>query len=335
MDVAEEALYNFWSAPMFELFLDTIRAQQVNSTGNLPVNVPSGAPKKPMDISWTAAYPLIAQWLLQYYGDLSVARAHWPNLKLFVDGQRKQMKGDDVPDFYNFGDWCAIESRKVCTPNTGPPAAAANYILSVEAMVTMAEALGETEDQARYSSWLAAYRTAYHRAYWNSSLASYGKTALEIQTMSTVALGAGAVPAAKQATVTSALLQDISARDNHLTVGATGQKWLLRTLTAAGAAGHDTALKVATQDTYPGWGYWVSQGKAHPPFLSTPPLPLHPTPPFPSTPPRPSPPFPRVYLHTDTWIQEQPHAGSLGVESKIRLTPGTPERQSTRRRIIM
>ena len=43
-----------------------------------------------------------------------------------------------------FGDWCAIESRSVCTPNTGPPAAAANYLLALEAMAAMAGALGKT-----------------------------------------------------------------------------------------------------------------------------------------------------------------------------------------------
>ena len=69
-----------------------------------------------------------------------------------------------------------------------------------------------------------------------------------------------AVPAAKVATVRKALVADIKARDTHLTVGATGQKWLLRTLTDGGAEEHDVALALAAQETFPGWGYWVSQG---------------------------------------------------------------------------
>lgn len=98
------------------------------------------------------------------------------------------------------------------------------------------------------------------------------------------------MPAAKELAVRAALVADIQARDNHLTVGATGQKvrpqseplrittrriaasvhrpnppgciaqWLLRTLSAGGAAGHDVALQVASQESYPGWGYWVGQG---------------------------------------------------------------------------
>ena len=261
MDVGEEAMYNFWVVPIYELFLDTIRAEQSNTTGNLPVNVPAGTPGRPMDISWTAAYPLIAHWLYWYYGDVGVVEEHWPTLKKFVDGQRAQMEpASAVPNYFNFGDWCAIESRAVCTPNTGPPAAAANFILSVEAMAAMAGVLGESADQARYTSWLAGYRKDYDKTYYNDALVSYGKTALEIQTMSTVSIGAGAVPAAKEPSVRAALVADIQSRGNHLTVGATGQKWLLRTLSAGGAAGHDVALAVASQDSYPGWGYWVGQG---------------------------------------------------------------------------
>jgi hypothetical protein len=86
-------------------------------------------------------------------------------------------------------------------------------------MAAMAGALGKTSDQARYSGWLAGYRATYDTTYWNDALASYGKTALEVQTMSAVALGAGAVPAAREARVRAALRADVENRGHHLTVG--------------------------------------------------------------------------------------------------------------------
>lgn len=276
MDVAEEAMYNFWLQPVYELFLDTVRSEQVvggPADGNLPMNVPAGKQAgNPADISWTAAYPLIAHWLYLYYGDTSVVREHWEGMTRFMDGQKTQMQanparhpGDPkdprgVPDFWSCGDWCAIESRAVCTPNTGPPAAAANYVLALEAMVAMAQALNETADARRYAADLSGYRRVFDVTFFNSSLSSYAKTGLEVQTMSSVALGAGLVPAAKGPVVTEALMEDLAAREHHLTVGATGQKWLLRTLTAAGEAGHEAALAVAMQDTFPSWGYWIKTG---------------------------------------------------------------------------
>jgi hypothetical protein len=84
----------------------------------------------------------------------------------------------------------------------------------------------------------------------------------QVQSMSTIALGAGAVPAAKVGAVRKALVADIvETRGTHLTVGATGQKWLLRMLSEGGAAEHDVALALAAQDTFPGWGWWVAQGE--------------------------------------------------------------------------
>ena len=177
---AERGLTDLFCNPRYELFLDSIRANQHNVTGNLPMNTPAGIPVKPSDISWTAAYPLISHWLWLYCGDIGAVREHWPTIKLFMDGERAQMgskctsrcTAGGVPNYWGCGDWCAVESRAIPTPNTGPPAAAANYVLSLEAMVAMADALGETEDGAKYKAWLENYRRLYDTIYYNVSAAA-------------------------------------------------------------------------------------------------------------------------------------------------------------------
>lgn len=75
-----------FSQPVFELFLDVIRDDQIVSgplAGFVPMVVP-GSTEKPNDISWTAAYPLIASWLFEYYEDTNVLKRHWPSLKMYV-----------------------------------------------------------------------------------------------------------------------------------------------------------------------------------------------------------------------------------------------------------
>jgi hypothetical protein len=146
--VAESAMYNLYSPTVWELFMEEIRYGQETNTSNqyygfVPEVVPSallGVPKpppakgQPGDISWTAAYPLIAHWLLQYYGDEAVVRDHWAQMKLWVDAQKREMKpGDGVPCIYIHGDWCApFEPRSIAMKGTGPAAAASNYILAGE-----------------------------------------------------------------------------------------------------------------------------------------------------------------------------------------------------------
>jgi hypothetical protein len=92
----------------------------------------------------------------------------------------------------------------------------------------------------------------------DASTGTYTNNSLEVQTITSTALGAGVVPPAHHASAVKALTDDISARGHHLSVGAIGQKWLLRELTAAGA--HDDALQLSLQTTYPSFGYWLANG---------------------------------------------------------------------------
>jgi alpha-L-rhamnosidase len=261
---AEEAMYNLFAPHVFEQFLDTVRASQ-GKDGNVAMAVPqkSGAQGKPSDISWSAGYPQVANWLLLYYGDTAVVRDHWPALKAYVDGQVAQTPGaanqSAVPSFFSCGDWCAIEPRTLEIAGTGPPAAAANYILAVQAMTQMAAAIGESADAARYGAQLAGWKALFHAAHWHANTSSYTGTQLEVQAISAIALGADAVPPAlREQVVRAGMVDDIVARGYHHTIGSTGAKWLLRELSANGQ--HDAALRLAAQTSYPSFGWWLAQG---------------------------------------------------------------------------
>jgi alpha-L-rhamnosidase len=49
-----------------------------------------------------------------------------------------------------------------------------------------------------------------------------------------------------------------SESQDHVGVGLIGAQWLMRTLSENGRT--DLALKIATQTTYPGWGYMIEKG---------------------------------------------------------------------------
>ena len=269
--VAEEAMYNLFAPGLYEQFLADIReAQDANASspwaGFVPGVVPGTVGHKGNfhdDISWTAAYPLIAQWLHLYYGDVAVVAEHWGSLKAYVDAQKRQMEpADGLPCFWVYGDWCSpVVPRHNASVASGPPAAAANYILAVEAMVAMAAALGEpaAADGIRYAAELEQWRGAFEQRFWNASTGTYTPDSFEVQTVTSIALGAGAVPAGdRRASAVAALDASVRARGHHLTVGSVGQKWLFRSLTAAGK--HDTALAVGLQTSYPSFGHWLREG---------------------------------------------------------------------------
>ena len=85
--------------------------------------------------------------------------------------------------------------------------------MAVESMVRMASAIGQTADESRYREELAQWRTAYDRRFWEASTGTYTNNPLEIQTVTSTALGAKAVPAARRSSAVKALAADVASRE--------------------------------------------------------------------------------------------------------------------------
>src|SRR5690606_20722605 len=78
------------------------------------------------------------------------------------------------------------------------------------------------------------------------------------QTSNAIPLAFGLVPDDAVASVVDSLVADIRARGNHLNTGCLGTSVLLPVLCAHGHA--DVAYAIATQTTYPSWGFWFENG---------------------------------------------------------------------------
>eukprot|EP00937_MAST-01D_sp_MAST-1D-sp2_P003514 g3514.t1 len=286
---AEEAMLNFHMAPVYTLFLETIRdSQQANASkragdvaGVVPVNhlgvaaaaggtagMVGAGPDGITDISWSAAYPLIARWMLRHYGDARVVRDHFDNIAAFLDDLTAHAAASSkggLADFFTWGDWCAVESRALATPGTGPALAAFNYLLGLDAAAEMAAAIGREADASRYGALAARLRPVFRERFYNSTRGAYGSEKgfreLELQSMTAAPLALGGVvrPGAEQAKVLAALKADIDETNaGHFTVGSVGAKHLLPQLSAHGL--HEQAMRIATRNDYPSFGYWLANG---------------------------------------------------------------------------
>ena len=56
---------------------------------------------------------------------------------------------------------CAVAPRNEATPGTGKPAAAANYVMSLDAMASLAGALGDTANATKYANLAATMRSKF------------------------------------------------------------------------------------------------------------------------------------------------------------------------------
>jgi hypothetical protein len=145
---AEEAMLQYDMAQVYSLFLDTITDSQNKTSGDVEPVVPitarqppitndedsnnknrkSGSSSSPQvrdrsfgiaDISWTAAYVLIASWMNLYYNDVRVVSRHYPTMRLYMENlvTAAQERPLDIADFFTWGDWCCVEvgsARCVC-----------------------------------------------------------------------------------------------------------------------------------------------------------------------------------------------------------------------------
>ena len=69
----------------------------------------------------------------------------------------------------------------------------------------------------------------------------------------------GVVPKDMKAKVAHNLSIAVEQTGFHLDVGVLGAKAILNALSENGYA--ETAYKIATQDTYPSWGWWIVNGE--------------------------------------------------------------------------
>merc|ERR1719397_1153438 len=229
---AEEAMYNFDMAPIYTEFLKTIQDGQAGASTSFPGDVPPVCPVKNThsmgapqyhDISWTAAYPLITRWMLKYYGDTRVVTRHFDSLVDFVDGLLAHANASvgGLPDFWVWGDWCAVEDRKLERPGTGPELAAFNFIMSFDAMAEMASRINRATAHTKYAKLAEKFRPIFHHRFFNASTGTYGRVPLEVQTLTVAPLALGnTIPKDKMDTVLKGLQKDIEDRNNHFTIGA-------------------------------------------------------------------------------------------------------------------
>jgi alpha-L-rhamnosidase len=245
---AEEAIYNFDMAAFYTNFLRDIRDVQ-DEKGTITDTVPHIWGSRPADPAWGTAYPLIAWYVYQYYGDRRILEDHYEGIKKYVEFLRSSTE-DGLVKFSHYGDWVAVEK---------PPGSIVSsfyYYYDVKILADMAAILGKDTDAKTYANLAVAIKTAFHKEYFDPKTGNYaGGT----QTANALPLFLDMVPKERRGAVWGNLFNDIVYNhDSHLTTGIIGTKYIMELLTNSGAS--DLAYDIATKTTYPSWGYMIENG---------------------------------------------------------------------------
>jgi|YelNatPaOPRAMG01_1025707.scaffolds.fasta_scaffold28005_2 alpha-L-rhamnosidase len=245
---AEEAMMNFDMAAFYTNFIRDIHDAQ-KPDGEVPDTVPHKYGQYPADPAWGTAYPLLCWYMWQQYGDKRILADNYDGLKKYEDFLRSRAQ-DNVLRYSYYGDWIAIQH----TP--GALVSDSYYYYDTEILSNIAKILGKTNDAETYATLAGQIKDAFNKAFFNAETGEYANGT---QTAQAMPLFLDLVPEKDRGKVMGRLTNDIVYEHNtHLTTGFIGIKYLLPALTRYGRP--DLAYELATQTTYPSWGYMISKG---------------------------------------------------------------------------
>jgi hypothetical protein len=175
--------------------------------------------------------------------------------------QRYVKEGIMTRDTY--GDWCVppedlrlIHTNDAMRMTPGDYIGTAYFIKELKMMARFARLLDQDEDALQYEREARGMKKAFNDRFLDKNMVRYTNNTV---TANVLALAFDLVPGKYRGQIIDNLLQKILGEfDGHVGNGIIGGQWLMRTLTETGHA--DVAWLLATQDTYPGWGYMVKQG---------------------------------------------------------------------------
>ena len=250
-DVA--AFYTKWMT-------DIADAQKPN--GSVPAVAPAFWEIYNDDVTWPSTFVLIPSMLYDQYGDRRVIERDYPPMKKWIDHMRGYIKGGLMPrDTY--GDWCVpperpdlIHSQDSARKTAGELIGTAYFHQMLRLMSRYARMTGRAGDDAEFDALAGTMKAAFIKKYFKPERAQFDNGT---QTSSVLPLAFGLVPEEHRKAVFDALVRKIEMEsNNHVGVGLVGAQWLMRTLSENGRA--DLAYTIATQKTYPGWGYMIEKG---------------------------------------------------------------------------
>lgn len=245
---AETAMLNFDMPAFYTNFLRDIHDVQ-GADGTLTDTVPHRYGSRPADPAWGMAYPLLAWYMYEYYGDRRILEQHFDGVKAWTDYLHTRSR-DGILDYSYYGDWVPIEK----TP--GNLVSTSCYYWSAEIVARMAQILGKSNEAETYHKLAGEIQEAFNARFLNSASGLYGTGT---QTAQILPLFLNMVPGNRRGAVLGALREDlVYTRNTHLTTGILGTKYLFPLLTSSGNS--DLAYELATQTTYPSWGYMVENG---------------------------------------------------------------------------
>lgn len=245
----ETALYNFDGITVYEKWLADHRDEQ-QPNGVLPDIIPTGGWGYGTDngLDWTSTIAIIPWNLYMFYGDSKPLADCYENIKRYVNYVDRTSPNHLTS--WGRGDWVPVKSR-----SNKEFTSSVYFYVDTKILATAAKLFNKQDDYTYYTALAEKIKEAVNNKYLNKETGIYAGGS---QTELSVPLQWKIVPEDMIAKVAKNLAKKVEEAGFHLDVGVLGAKAILNALSENGYP--ETAYRVAAQDTYPSWGWWIVNG---------------------------------------------------------------------------
>lgn len=223
------------------------------------------------DVTWPAALPFGCDMLYRQYGNREAIDKSYPYIKRWLQHLMADYQKDGIITKDTYGDWCVPPEKLELIHSQDPARKTDGSLISTAYVIRILQLLEQWGCEADTwkpirlkltDSFNRHFLTVKegtsprpgHPLYPDSIF--YGNNTA---TANLLALSFGIVPEKYRQEVTKNVVENIIVKNNaHVPCGVIGISWLLRGLSDNGFS--DIAYMIATQHSYPSWGYMAENG---------------------------------------------------------------------------
>ena len=223
------------------------------------------------DVTWPAALPFGCDMLYSQYGNREAIDKSYPSIKRWLLHLMEEYMEDGIITKDTYGDWCVPPESLEMIHSQDPARKTDGSLISTAYFIRVLQLLCSWGCETDY--WKPVYEQMVkdfnrhfltvkkgtsprpgHVLYPDSVF--YGNNTA---TANLLALAFGIVPDDCREEVAKNVVENIIVKNNaHVPCGVIGISWLLRGLSDNGFS--DIAYMIATQKSYPSWGYMAENG---------------------------------------------------------------------------
>lgn len=204
---------------------------------------------------WGSSSILVPWYLYQWYGETNTLEEAYPTMQKYLAYLKTKAKNHILSQ--GLGDWFDLGPKRPGVSQLTPMGitGTAIYYHDLQIMERIANILHKKADALAYAALAIEVRKSFNDTFFNKETKQYGTGS---QTANAMAIYMELVEPSDKAAVLENIVKDIRTRNNSLTAGDIGYRYLLRVLENEGRS--DVIFDMNNRSDVPGYGYQLAQG---------------------------------------------------------------------------